>query len=954
VANHSHRSAGRPAPVLAGWQPGASTGNAIEVEQAAPVQVTGNAIGVLGDATSFNDATESATTGGDTTTTGTGRALAGNVVATQGATPVQVDGNAIAGAGRARTQSTTGATATSAGSIGTGGRHGVGSGNVGAVPFAVPVALADQSVSAAGDAEAAGSNDVTARSGGRPGHVRTDGDQALLSGDAAVPGVADPVALTCDATALAGNGDAQCATTNTDDAGGAVGTTGAGSAGSGDIATLPISEPAEVFGNGTALFGNATAGTGATERTTVPGNGFTRGDSSAASGNAFTAPITGSDDVFGNGVSLIGNASGTAGDDARTTAGGHTGTTGRHALAAGDIGQVPVAAPLAAFGNTASAVGTAKGTVPDETRTVRAGGATYTRGGGTASGNVLTAPTALPVQAFGDAAGIAADTSDFTSSGTTAMAGGASTAFGRSGTGSANVVALPTATPVQALGDGGSVVGNGTTNGTNDTTAGSGGPITADGSTGTLAGNVADVPAAGPIQAFGVALASPGNEEADSLSDTYTRAGDDTVTNGDHGAVAGNVVTAQVAEIEQVFATGLGIAGNSTANGFNDTATRSGGDVRTSGEWGALSGDLVDAPATDVTQVAADGAAVLGDQFAFTHTTTSAAAGGTAATRGGIPLVTPLGANATVYRVPVEVLGRAVDSGYHDLSVDDGDESPPVEMPFGGEQRFGPSDAVDGLLAANQVPALADLFGVRPRPIADLGHTQVFPVLSDGLPGVPRLSPAELTQRLPVIPPQPSPAPARRDLPAPRNTPFDPAPGPRSAGSTLFDPARNGPSAPNPRNTPFAPTSDAHMSGNTLFDSAPARHVPSDRRTPAPRELPAPTSREDPPTGELPVFGSLPTGRPAHAERDPSNLTGLPDLPPVPTLPAMPPVSGGPPTAQDVPAGAAAQLMAQLRGLISELESSGGSGHLHPMDGSLESTSVIPVIRDRGQEPRFR
>jgi hypothetical protein len=112
-------------------------------------------------------------------------------------------------------------------------------------------------------------------------------------------------------------------------------------------------------------------------------------------------------------------------------------------------------------------------------------------------------------------------------------------------------------------------------------------------------------------------------------------------------------------------------------------------------------------------------------------------------------------------------------------------------------------------------------------------------------------------------------------------------------------------------------------------------------------------------------------------------MSGLPDLPPVPTLPAMPPLPsrprtqaapaapglpslptphigtpqvpavpalprpqvsgpvtdglptgalGGTPSTQDVPAGAAQQLMAQLRGLITELENSGGGGQLHPMN----------------------
>ncbi|HVV22324.1 MAG TPA: PE-PGRS family protein, partial [Pseudonocardiaceae bacterium] len=45
VVNHSDQTAGHTGPVLAGWDPNSASGNVVEVHHAAPVQVTGNAVG---------------------------------------------------------------------------------------------------------------------------------------------------------------------------------------------------------------------------------------------------------------------------------------------------------------------------------------------------------------------------------------------------------------------------------------------------------------------------------------------------------------------------------------------------------------------------------------------------------------------------------------------------------------------------------------------------------------------------------------------------------------------------------------------------------------------------------------------------------------------------------------------------------------------------------------------
>lgn len=942
AANSSDQETGRTGPVLAGWDGGPLTGNVVEAHHAVPVQVTGNAVGAGAGATSVNDARQAATTGGDTTTGGARRTLAGNVLAEQGATPVQADGNAVAAGGRAQTQSTTASAADSAGTIATSGANGTGSGNVGAVPLAVPLEITHHAVSGAGSANSAGQNTVTAKGGDNtPGYVTTNGDPSTLSGNAAVPGMANPVAAACDAAGAIGNSDAECATVDDTSAGGIIDTTGAGSTGSGNLAQIPVTEPTEFFGNGASAIGNANSGASDTDTATALGNGGTTGDGSALSGNTATTPLAGANDCYANGASVIGNAAGTAGDTVRSTAGGDNGTTGTGTAGSGDIAQLPLALPAAADGTAASVAGTSAGTLPAEERTIRAGGSpTSTGDHGIASGDIASAPTALPAQLAGTAAGAAAQTGSVADNTSTTRAGGDPTATGTAGTGSGNIVQLPTATPSQAFNDGASLAGNGVTTGGNDTTAGSGGQAAANGADGTIAGNVVNLPDAGPIQAFGVAAASPGTEEADSLNNTYTEAGGNTLANGDRGALAGDVVTAQGTPVEQLLTTGIAGAGNSTANGLDDTATTSGGDVRTSGEWGALSGDLVNVPAAAVTRAPANGAAALANQWAFADTTASAVPGGTSRTAGhglldGTPVVVPAGTDSTVFRVPVDILGHAIERGH--TVVSDGDTEPRLTMPVGAfadQEQFGPSDQVDRLLGANQVPGL---FGVTGGPVGllDVQHTQVLPAITDSLPA---------TQVFPAI---------TDDMVPPARQPMRP-----QAVPTRQQPMR-------PQAMPMRPQAMP----------APAPYLPM--------------------TGELPVGGALPGGPPVSANlptvtnasapflhTPPTvqsgrstlpNLPALPDLPPVPTLPAMPPLPGRPttqdlptapalpsptftpphlntpsvptvpmphvsgplaggitgqPTTQDVPAGQAQQLMAQLRGLINELEN---SHQPHPM-----------------------
>lgn len=219
------------------------------------------------------------------------------------------------------------------------------------------------------------------------------------------------------------------------------------------------------------------------------------------------------------------------------------------------------------------------------------------------------------------------------------------------------------------------------------------------------------------------------------------------------------------------------------------------------------------------------------------------------------PPSTALSSNGTVFRVPGDILGRAVGN----------DPAPAPDIPSTqAAEQFGPSDAADLLLGANQVPLLSNLF-TAPRP-----------------PGRPVLSGPGTRIR-----------PAVADRPTQQNTPFSPVSGELPVSGSL-------PTLPKP------PTV-----------TAPASHIEP--------------LRDLPPVPTLPAMPALPDLRRAPGTQD------RPAIPAVPTVPAVPA-----PTTQDVPAGAAQQLMAQLRGLISELENSGG-GHLHPLNvTALQAPDLQP------------
>jgi hypothetical protein len=268
-------------------------------------------------------------------------------------------------------------------------------------------------------------------------------------------------------SALAGGGNARTAgsTTYAAEAGGNSGTRGQDTVLSGNYADTPIALPVSGSGNALSGVGNTTARHANTASSTAGGDTYTNGDRSVLSANSANLPPAGAVDLCGNGATAGGNADSGCRNDVTAAAGGYNGTTGNDAVGSGNIGQVPLGLPAETFGNSAGAVGTPTGRAT-ENKVVRSGRyATSIDDNGTASSNVVSAPTALGGQVFGNSGGAVANPTSQTDSDTRLDLGNPPRANGKHGSASGNIVHVPTSNPAQVFGD--SVVGVG--NGSSDT-----------------------------------------------------------------------------------------------------------------------------------------------------------------------------------------------------------------------------------------------------------------------------------------------------------------------------------------------------------------------------------------------------------------------------------------------------------------------------------------------------
>ncbi|MEV6906307.1 PE-PGRS family protein [Amycolatopsis sp. NPDC051071] len=857
-------------------------GNVVSLDWALPVQIAGNGGGLAGGTGRVvgGSAGQSTTETGNITTDGEGSALSGNVVAGQFATPVQVTGNAaswiIGNADSSGYEAET--DATSGGWVQTDGDDSSLGGNAGAVPIALPVkvndnaaaawgSLANSNSSSAADATA---GDTTPGWSNVPTYVQTSGEDSFLAGNAIVPQTADVAnvgGVAASWIGLANTGkDGGTSQSSAVDAGGFVSSEGEGATGGGNIVDPAVAAPAEVTCIAGTYIGNSTATSCENTVDANAGNGsHTTGDDSTLAGNIVNTQAALAPEVYGVGASHIGQAAAEATETKTVTAGGYDGTTGDDSSGSGNIVQVPAAVPAEVFGVGGSFIGQGSGSA-DETKVVSGGG-----GGNTAddngflSSNLATTPASLPVQLFGIGAAFIGQGHGAADGDTTSNAGGDVHATGDGGAGAGNLVYGPVSLPVQGHNFAAVLGGIASGKGTNLTDSSAGGDATANGADGALAGNIVQTPVGGAVPVTGLGVAGAGIAKGDSVSDVMSEAGGDATTNGDNGAVAGNIIGAQALPITPVTHDAVAAAGLADAEGSNTVDALSGGDVETSGLDGSLSGNILDIPAAADPEVFGDAiAAVGGASKTNAESVIDGQAGGDSITDGngealsGFNLHRPFIFVIPVNEFEMPVLAVADENSTDDTEVNDEDYTRAFTDSVGSEM---PIDALPTLpFGALAVPSLNGA-GALPTTPAIGGARADGPQLGGLTAGLTALKqvgaiPAQLPKSaLPALPGTPA-LPGVSALPGTSALPGVPAlPGtPALPGQGRADAPKISqlPSLPSVTSLPIAgglPV-DLPAVGQLPIGQLPVGQLPAAGKLPV--DLPA--------VGQLPI-GQLPVGQ---------------------------------------------------------------------------------------------
>ncbi|MFD5825844.1 beta strand repeat-containing protein [Lentzea sp. NPDC060358] len=797
----------------------ALTGNVVAVDHVLPVQITGNGIAAAGKATTYGTAEQVSTTGGDITTNGDRGAISGNVIAERGATPVQITGNGVGAVGIAEVNSAANTFASSEGDVTTSGDNSSISGNTVPVPLAPLAEVNGNSAAAAGNATTDSVQTGAAYAGGK---TVTSGDPATLAGNVVQPALAGPITVDDNAAAAAGNATAISDTRNESIAGGETFTNGDGSTASGNVAGAPISLPVAAGGNGGSIVGNALTDHSNEATSTAGGNVFTVGDNSVLSGNIADVPPATAVDVCGNGASLAGQSVGTCENDVQSTTSGYQGTLGNDSVVGGNIVSTPVASPAEVYGVAGTLGGQASGSA-DEVKNVRSSGTPNTNDdNGTVSSNIVTAPTAAAPQVFAVTAGLVGNTKSDTANDTSVTAGDAPNASGKKSSVSGNIVQVPTSTPAQVFADGATLVGNNATTGDNATDMKAGGDAITTGEQGSIAGNAISAPVATGTQVLGWSVGGGSNVDSVATNDLSSVAGGDVNSNGDGGAVSGNLIGAQPTVLPAVPGNTVSAAGITTSDVVSQTAVVSGGDNYSMADDASVSGNLVHVPANAVAGAYADAVAVAGKSTTATDKVSYTQAGGEMLTEGSGPLTAremtvPVEAAAKLARVPVEVVGQATTLGSSDDTQLTGEDQGTlratqlkgIQLPQG----------VDSLMKADEVPAFHGLpVNTLPNPAELTALTGQLPAqersslplnggtagITPNVQGLPLgqvlgaaqgLVPAGATGRsLPAVPSLPVTAPALPvqvpGLPTERSLPALPVDGPASVSGLNLNPTQ--------------------------------------------------------------------------------------------------------------------------------------------------------------------
>jgi hypothetical protein len=777
-------------------------GNAVVLDWAAPIQIAGNAGGVLGGSgRATGSASQSATETGNVSTNGKGSGLSGNVVAGQFATPVQVSGNAASYIlGNAYSEFNADSAATSGGWIKTNGAGGAGTGNVAGVPIALPVKFNCNAAGAWGSDADTGNCNTSADAkagdkrpgaiGGIPTYIETGGNESFLGGNVAAPQgglIANVAGVAASWIGNAGTGGGSSSSavasekadtsrgstggssSSTVDSGGFISTDAKKSGGSGNVIDPAVALPVEAFGIGGTYIGNSHANHDNATDANAGNGSYTDGTDGVLGGNIVNTQDALTAEVFGVGGSHIGNATGTATETKTVTAGGYDGTQGNNSSGSGNIVQVPTAIPAEVFGIGGSFIGQGSGSA-DEVKVVHGGGGGNTQDdNGAVSSNLATAPLSVPVQLFGLGGSFIGQGHGKASSDTTSIAGGDVHATGPLGAIAGNLIQAPVSLPVQGHGTGAAVAGIGTGASDNLTDSTAGGNAVTDGHDGGVAGNIVQAPFAGAATIFGDGAVLGGLGHGTSTNDIMSTAGGDSTTNGDRGGVAGNIIGVDGLPIAQIFGDAVSAGGVTSGDATNTTVATTGGDLTTSGVEGGFSGDILDVPVTAVAQVFGDAVAVVGSANAAADNQTTGTSSGGVSTNGdqaslsGVELQEPIGALVQLYGVALDLFGHASAVATNDTAL-----SPEALIDLPMDMSEMGANEVPSLPVLSDLPTTMPAYTAQRADLPQAGGLPTLPVTVPSLTALPIVSslPVQLPTQLPTLSALPTQLPTMSTMPA--------------------------------------------------------------------------------------------------------------------------------------------------------------------------------------------
>ncbi|SFP84823.1 hypothetical protein SAMN05421810_103598 [Amycolatopsis arida] len=749
-----------------------TAGNALVFDWALPVQVSGNAGGLVGGSGyTHGTASQEVTETGNISTSGTGSAASGNVLAGQFATPIQITGNAgswiLANAYSDYTAATAGE---SGGWIYTNGDGGSVSGNVVGAPVALPLRLNGNAASAWGsdaDSVSCASAEAEAGTAKKPGinnvpsYIQTGGKNAFVAGNIAQPqgavtgniaGVAASWIGNASTGHVLGSAGSHGWSSGAAEAGGQSSTTGVKSMGSGNLADVPIALPVEACGVGGSYIGNAHAAHDCNTVAVVGSDTYTNGNESFIGGNGAHLPLALAGETFGVGVSHIGNASGVSHEAKHVQAGGYNGTLGDDSTLGGNLVGVPAAVPVEMFGVGASYLGQGTGEAT-EVKRIKAGDKINTADDdGFGSSNLLAAPLSIPAQVFGVGLSHLGRGTGSAVADTITEAGGDAIANGSEAGLAGNIGHVPVAAPLQAHGLGGSLVGTASGEGDNLTDAIAGGNADTDGVNGAMAGNILAAPVAGAGTVSNASAGLGALVSGKGTNDVVAAAGGDSITNGAGGDLAGNVISAQGMPVAQAFGDAVAVVAKATGEGRNLTDVTSGGDITTSGVDGGFSGNIFDLPLAAVAQFFGNSVAIAGLADAVGHNVTTGKVSGITTTSQpdlstftGIDTQTPVVIVAQVWNLPIEVLGEATSQASNLTTITVDNQEPRLDPPVTGSEL--PIDGLPSLPVAD-LPLTGGVRGLHRVDLPGLAG----PAERSELPGVSGLPLDALTPAEDVLP----------------------------------------------------------------------------------------------------------------------------------------------------------------------------------------------------------